>query len=47
MNAKIAENIDLNMAAVADFCLRWHISKMALFGLDIQRLRGDQGAVGG
>ena len=62
MNDKIAENID--MAAVADFCQRWHISEMALFGsvlrddfaedsdseknpLDIQRLWGDQGAVGG
>ena len=32
MNDKIAENIDINMAAVADFCRRWHISEMALFG---------------
>ena len=32
MNDKIAENIDINMAAVADFCQRWHISEMALFG---------------
>ena len=32
MNAKIAENIDINMAAVAEFCQRWHISEMALFG---------------
>lgn len=32
MNTRIAENIDLNMSAVAEFCRRWHISKMALFG---------------
>lgn len=32
MNSKIAENIDLNMTAVADFCSRWHISEMSLFG---------------
>ena len=32
MDARIAENIDLNMAAVAEFCSRWHISEMALFG---------------
>ena len=32
MNDKIAENIDINMSAVADFCQRWHISEMALFG---------------
>ena len=32
MNDKIAENIDINMAAVADFCRRWHINEMALFG---------------
>ena len=32
MNDRIAENIDINMAAVADFCHRWHINEMALFG---------------
>ena len=32
MDARIAENIDLNMLDVADFCDRWHISEMALFG---------------
>ena len=31
MNTKIAENIDLNMAALAEFCDRWHISEMVLF----------------
>ena len=30
MNAKIVENID--MSAVADFCRRWHINEMSLFG---------------
>lgn len=29
MNTKIAENID--MAALAEFCDRWHISEMVLF----------------
>ncbi len=32
MNTKIVENIDLNMSAVADFCRRWHINEMSLFG---------------
>ena len=41
MNAKIAENIDLNMADVAEFCDRWHIREMVLFGLDIQSFLGD------
>ena len=43
MDASIAENIDLNMLDVADFCDRLHISEMSLFGsvarnLDIQCL---------